>query len=325
MTSNETPGQTRPHTRRRQSGEHRQHAGAVLLKAFAVLALVPAAWMLLADVQTDYGADRVWQLVAAVAALFAFIVWFRSSPGRDSKVAVGALLSVSIGCFYAASRDGGEGPKLIDVDAKVMTYECGTSWVMEQKPNADFDPGSTESIRNNNGALSSPQFVELSIASEQLRAVTIRDIDVEVVSSNPVSSTAAEFSYPCGDPVFARFIGYDLDSGKVIASSSIERDVREVLTESDPGKPVLSKPMAFPYDINGNENLTLLLAGVTSKDVQWRANLSWTQGSKSGTVTIDDAGKPFRVASSDGLPHRVGYDDDWETLTPGASVSEPSS
>lgn len=291
MTSHEPPGQ------------HRTGTKAVIAGVVATAIVAVGVISDLDALRTSRGSDALLYLAAFVAVWVAAAVWATARPGPPRTTAVLTAAAIALGSAAWAQREGGLSPDLLSVGARVVTADCaGTQWVFPREP-SDFDPSSTASLRLNNGAVASPGLVDVQLASRDLQAVTIRRIEFEVVSTADLPLGAAVYGYPCGDTVAARFLAYDLDRSRTIASSAIEEDVRWSLASDDPGRPVLVKPMVFPFDVTGSENLTLVLAAVTSKDVRWRAIVHWARGEAHGKEVIDDNGQPFRTAGTKGLPY----------------------
>jgi len=62
------------------------------------------------------------------------------------------------------------------------------------------------------------------------------------------------------------------------------------------------KPMTFPYKVSISDAETFVVEGRADKcDCDWVIELSWAAEGKTGTVTIDDDGKPFRVSGDDNV------------------------
>jgi hypothetical protein len=60
---------------------------------------------------------------------------------------------------------------------------------------------------------------------------------------------------------------------------------------------------AFPYKVTSAEPLVLYVtARASARDVSWALDLEWSSGGRSGTIRLDDAGRPFRVSGASGRP-----------------------
>ncbi|MEU5524956.1 hypothetical protein ABZ759_31005 [Streptomyces sp. NPDC047860] len=68
--------------------------------------------------------------------------------------------------------------------------------------------------------------------------------------------------------------------------------------------PSVTTPPNFPYKVSSLEAEYLRLrVSTTSCDCLWHLELDWNSQGASGTIKIDDLGKPFHTISSKGLPH----------------------
>jgi hypothetical protein len=55
----------------------------------------------------------------------------------------------------------------------------------------------------------------------------------------------------------------------------------------------------FPYKVSESDPEVFFVTAHTSgHDVRWYLELDWSSGSRSGTVRIDDHGKPFRTSAA---------------------------
>ncbi|CAM5260401.1 Helix-turn-helix domain-containing protein OS=Streptomyces tendae OX=1932 GN=GUR47_06805 PE=4 SV=1 [Streptomyces tendae] len=64
----------------------------------------------------------------------------------------------------------------------------------------------------------------------------------------------------------------------------------------------------MPYRVSAKDPEVLLVtAGTSSCDCRWYLELDWSSQGRTGTVRIDDDGRPFRTSAIEGLP-RYTYD-----------------
>lgn len=153
-------------------------------------------------------------------------------------------------------------------------------------------------VRERDGAAANPFYAERGTAMVLLtltgygeRPVTITDIrfSVERREADPMIGTVV--ANDCGDQTVARYAEVDLDATppQIGESSAVEAPWGELSTT----------PLVFPYEVSGSENENLLLIASTAGYVEWTATVSWSNGVESGSLIIDDSGKPFRTAQSD--------------------------
>lgn len=61
--------------------------------------------------------------------------------------------------------------------------------------------------------------------------------------------------------------------------------------------------VSFPYRVSVRDPEILLVTGRTVKcDCDWYLELEWSSGDRSGSVRIDDGGRPFRTSAVQGGP-----------------------
>jgi hypothetical protein len=59
----------------------------------------------------------------------------------------------------------------------------------------------------------------------------------------------------------------------------------------------------FPFSVSESDpEVYYIRADASAYDVSWYLELSWSSGSRSGTLTVDDRGRPFRTSGNNGRP-----------------------
>ncbi|MGW8970335.1 hypothetical protein [Streptomyces platensis] len=77
--------------------------------------------------------------------------------------------------------------------------------------------------------------------------------------------------------------------------------------ESPKPSPSVTTPPSFPYKVSSTDPEYIQLRVFTAScDCRWHLELDWNSQGESGTIKINDHGKPFRTISPKGLPY---YDD----------------
>ncbi|MFI9819466.1 hypothetical protein ACIHFC_03160 [Streptomyces sp. NPDC052013] len=62
--------------------------------------------------------------------------------------------------------------------------------------------------------------------------------------------------------------------------------------------------MRLPYRVSAKDPEVLLVTARTGTcDCRWYLELDWSSQGRTGTVRIDDHGRPFRTTAVEGLPH----------------------
>jgi hypothetical protein len=91
----------------------------------------------------------------------------------------------------------------------------------------------------------------------------------------------------CGGGVGTKSFDIDLDNGSpAVTAKNGQRDFPYKVSESDP-------------------EVFYVIARTKAHDVRWDLSLDWSSGGRSGTVHLDDDGRPFRTSAGVGRP---GYD-----------------
>lgn len=121
--------------------------------------------------------------------------------------------------------------------------------------------------------------------------VLLQSLTASVVPALPMTSGAI-YGANCPDPILV--------------------PVREFTTELDPTTSTVRlqprEGAKFPFQISATEPEAFRIrVNPGGCDCDWTLQLAWTSGERSGTVTIDDDGKPFQSASSRGRTHYVYF------------------
>ncbi|WP_338133394.1 transcriptional regulator [Streptomyces caniscabiei] len=128
-------------------------------------------------------------------------------------------------------------------------------------------------------------------------AVVLEALHVRVVNRAPTPAADGAIAYSlgdgCGAGIEPRYFSVDLDA----------RAPRlRAVPAGRPDSP--SYAVDFPYRVSLQEPEVLLIdAGTESCTCDWYLELDWSSQGRSGTVRIDDHGRPFRTTAVEGLPH----------------------
>jgi hypothetical protein len=140
--------------------------------------------------------------------------------------------------------------------------------------------------------------VQISVQGRNSTAVVLEALRVRVVArATPVQGNAYSMDQGCGGALTPRFFSVNLDADRPIARS---------LPGGDSEGPIPAVQM--PYRVSAADPEVLLVTARTETcDCGWYLELDWSSQGRTGTVRIDDHGRPFRTTSIKGLP-RYGYD-----------------
>ncbi|MFF7948893.1 helix-turn-helix domain-containing protein [Streptomyces griseorubiginosus] len=139
------------------------------------------------------------------------------------------------------------------------------------------------------GAVSSgEQRVALTVQGTGAETVVLNALHVRVLSKNaPLAWNDYAMGVGCGGGVGTKSFDIALDSGSPAVT----------------GK---NGQRAFPYKVSESDpEVFYVTAHTTAHDVRWDLTLDWSSGDRSGTVHIDNGGRPFRTSADVGRP---GYD-----------------
>ncbi|MBD9724353.1 helix-turn-helix domain-containing protein [Streptomyces caniscabiei] len=141
-------------------------------------------------------------------------------------------------------------------------------------------------------------------------AVVLEALHVRVVNRAPAPAADGAVAYSlgdgCGAGIEPRYFSVDLD-----ARAPLPRAV----PAGRPDSP--SYAVDFPYRVSLQEPEVLLIdAGTESCTCDWYLELDWSSQGRSGTVRIDDHGRPFRTTAVEGLPHyKYDHSSGWVPVT----------
>lgn len=138
--------------------------------------------------------------------------------------------------------------------------------------------------------------LRISVQGRDSAAVVLEAVHVRVVNrTTPAARPDIAYSMyeGCGAILVPRYFSVNLDARRPLARS---------MPGNDPDRP--APAIDFPYQVSLQEPEVLMLAARTeSCTCDWYVDLDWSSQGRTGTVRIDDHGRPFRTTSITGLPH----------------------
>lgn len=138
--------------------------------------------------------------------------------------------------------------------------------------------------------------LRISVQGRGSAAVVLEALHVRVAGrTTPAARPDIAYSMyeGCGAILVPRYFSVDLDANRPLARS---------MPGNDPDRP--APAIGFPYEVSLREPEVLMLAARTeSCTCDWYLELDWSSQGRTGTVRIDDHGRPFRTTSIEGLPH----------------------
>ncbi|MFJ3304703.1 helix-turn-helix domain-containing protein [Streptomyces sp. NPDC086549] len=183
-------------------------------------------------------------------------------------------------------------------DSQIWDHGCGHDYVIGKEP-PQVPPPPVEQDAGvwaaTQGAVPGRQtMVQISVQGKSSTAVVLEALRVRIVSrGTPVTGNAYAMGEGCGGGLEPRAFSVNLD---------VDRPIAHARPGNDTGKPVPA--VRFPYRVSAEDPEVLLVTATTEAyDCNWYLELEWSSQGRTGTVRIDDHGRPFRTSSIKGLPH----------------------
>lgn len=192
----------------------------------------------------------------------------------------------------------GPPPLTWSVNDHAWAHGCGHDYVVAKPPAQVPPPPAPQDARTwaaAQGAVHSKEtLVELSVQGKSDTAVVLTALRVRVTGrSAPAPGTAYAMDQGCGGALTPRYFDVDLDK---------DRPIARAVAGNDAGTPVPAVRM--PYRVSATDPEVLLITARTEGcDCRWWLELDWSSQGRTGTVRIDDRGRPFRTSALGGLPH----------------------
>lgn len=183
-------------------------------------------------------------------------------------------------------------PLTVRTDPYLWKNPCSQRYLVN-RPASGVKPPPTEQDAtawvSSFGAVSSEeQYVRLTVQGTGDETVVVEELNVRVAGKrSPLAWNDFVMGYPgvgCGAGVPTRSFTVALDAARpVVTPESGQRNFPFSVSESDP-------------------EVYYVTADASAYDVSWYLELKWSSGSRSGTLTVDDKGRPFRTSGNNGRP-----------------------
>ncbi|MFJ4809502.1 helix-turn-helix domain-containing protein [Streptomyces longwoodensis] len=177
---------------------------------------------------------------------------------------------------------------------------CGEDYVVAQPPQNVPPPPHPEDIAawatSQRAVHAGTTGVRITVQGRGSAAVVLQALHVRVAHRTtpaPDRGTVYSLSDGCGAGITPRFFSVDLDAYQPVA--------RSMPGDDGAGTPVPA--IGFPYRVSLQDPEVLMVSARTeSCTCDWYLDLTWSSQGRTGTVRIDDHGRPFHSTSSTGLP-----------------------
>ncbi|WNZ09679.1 helix-turn-helix domain-containing protein [Streptomyces sp. 11x1] len=197
-------------------------------------------------------------------------------------------------------------------DSHVWRPECDHDYVIAKPPRQVPPPPAPQDASvwaTSLGAVHGrTTHLQITVQGSGSAPVTLEGVRVRVVSrSAPTAPKGIAYSMyeGCGAILIPRHFSVDLDAHRPLARSLPGN-------QTDSPDPALD----FPYRVSLREPEVLLLSARTySCTCDWYVDLDWSSQGRTGTVRIDDHGRPFRTTTIKGLPRYWYQDAGWVPTT----------
>ncbi|MEU9880434.1 helix-turn-helix domain-containing protein [Streptomyces phaeochromogenes] len=217
-----------------------------------------------------------------------------------------------------AGRPNGSGttglPLTWTANSHGWTFDCGHEYVVDRKPEEVPPPPITQDAArwaaSQNAVHGRETIVKISVQGKSSTAVVLEALRVRVVGrSTQLRGAGYSMDEGCGGAITPRSFAVDLDKDRPIARAVAGGDVDGPIPA-----------MRMPYRVSAEDPEVLLVnAQTNSCDCRWYLELDWSSQGRTGTIRIDDHGKPFRTSGVKGLPRysygSVGSDRQWVPRT----------
>lgn len=236
-----------------------------------------------------------------------------TAPDEESPASAGAPREPSAPATAPATPadSAPAGPPLTwTADSQAWAHGCGHDYVIAKPPQQVPPPP----VPQDAGTWAATQsavhggetIVELSVQGTSDTAVVLTALRVRVVGrGSPAPGNAYAMDQGCGGALTPRHFAVDLDK---------DRPLARAVAGNDAGTPVPAVRM--PYRVSATDPEVLLVTARTvTCDCRWYLELDWSSRGRTGTVRVDDRGRPFRTSGIEGLP-RYAYDTSARRWTP---------
>ena len=136
--------------------------------------------------------------------------------------------------------------------------------------------------------------VQISVQGQSSTAVVLNALHVRIVSrGNPAAGSAYAMDQGCGGDLTPRRFTVNLDADRPITRPKDGADIEHTIPA-----------VHFPYRVSAEDPEVLLVDATTQTyDARWYLELDWSSQGRTGTIRIDDHGRPFHTTSIKGMPH----------------------
>lgn len=234
-----------------------------------------------------------------------------SAKSGSATPSVRPTASASASHESGSEPTGGTGrPPTVTISSYNWEEPCGQYYLLDQGAAYVPPPPVPQDTRGWAGALGGvdggQMRLELTVQGTSKEAVVLRGLSVRVLSQGaPLKRSAFSMGEGCGSGIEPQSFDVDLDDSRPTLTPVPGKQGDETVPAKD-----------FPFRVSSSDvEVFDLDAHVEGHDVSWYLELDWSSGGRTGTLRIDEGGKPFRTSSIAGRPeYRYNRETSkWET------------
>ncbi|MFF7795836.1 helix-turn-helix domain-containing protein [Streptomyces sp. NPDC007991] len=191
-----------------------------------------------------------------------------------------------------APAPAGPAPLTVRTEPHAWESPCSQRYLVKRPPGRVGPPPLEQDAPAWVGAMgavpSGQQFLKLTVQGTGKETVVVDGLTVRMAGKRaPLAWNDYAMGYPgvgCGGNVPTRSFTVALDAVRpAVVPEAGHDDFPFSVSESDP-------------------EVYYIRADASAYDVSWYLELSWSSGGRSGTLTVDDRGRPFRTSGNNGRP-----------------------
>ncbi|MFJ4982294.1 helix-turn-helix domain-containing protein [Streptomyces sp. NPDC088732] len=200
-----------------------------------------------------------------------------------------------------AGPDVPAGPLTWSVRSHVWENGCDHRYLIDRPPADVPPPPVAQDARAWATALDAVHggttIVETTLRGRGAAPVVVQALHVRVVERRvPLRWSSYAMDNGCGGALTPAVYAVDLDIARPLARPQDGFDGERTVPA-----------VRLPYQVSGRDPLVLRVDARTQGcDCDWYLEADWTSGGRTGTVRIDDGGRPFRTSGVKGRP-QYGY------------------
>ncbi|MEW2807443.1 helix-turn-helix transcriptional regulator [Streptomyces massasporeus] len=183
-------------------------------------------------------------------------------------------------------------PLTVDTEPHAWESPCSQRYLIDLPPGRVGPPPPEQDapgwVAANGAVPSGEQLLKLTVQGKGQETVVVKRLTVRMAGKRaPLAWNDYAMGYPgvgCGGGVPTRFFTVALDAAR-------------------PGVVPEAGHADFPFKVSESDpEVYYIRADASAYDVSWYLELAWSSGDRTGTLTVDDHGRPFRTSGNNGRP-----------------------